>query len=75
VVNDKIDGDTRVDAVGVTAETLGGVTHSGQVDNARDTGEVLQDNTGRLPLDLSLAGLVALLCILVGEQKQAQPKK
>jgi hypothetical protein len=41
VVNNEIDGDTRVDAVGVTTEATSGVTHSGKVHDARHSGEVL----------------------------------
>ena len=46
VVDDQIDQDQRVDPLGVAAEQLDGIAHGGQIDDARDAGEVLHDDAG-----------------------------
>ena len=45
MVDNQIDGNQRIDLFGVTAERLHAVAHGGEVDDARYTREVLQDDT------------------------------
>jgi hypothetical protein len=52
VVDDHLGGGERVDLGGVAAEVGHGLAHRGEVDDARDTGEVLHDHPGRGELDL-----------------------
>ena len=52
VVDDHLGGSERVDPRGVAAELAHGLTHRGQVDHARDAGEVLHDHARRGELDL-----------------------
>jgi hypothetical protein len=47
VVDDEFDGLKRIDESGVAAELLHGVAHGGEIDDAGDAGEILeQDATG-----------------------------
>lgn len=48
MVDDEVDGAGRVDSVGVSAESLEGVTHTGEVDDAGNSGEVLEEHSGGL---------------------------
>ncbi len=52
VVDDHLGGRERVDLRRVTAEVGHRLTHRGQVDDARDAGEVLHDHARRRELDL-----------------------
>ncbi len=56
VVDDQLGGRERVDRGRVATEVAHGLTHGGQVDDRRDTGEVLHDHPRGRVLDL-LAGL------------------
>jgi hypothetical protein len=56
VVDHEFGGSQGVHAGGVATHVLDGLTHGGQVDDTRNTGEVLHDHTGRGELDLD-AGL------------------
>ncbi len=60
VVDDHLGWRQRVDLRGIAAEILHGLTHGGEVDDARNTGEVLHDDAGRGELDF-----VIRLCIRV----------
>lgn len=51
VVDDHVGGGERVDLVRVAAEGGDGLTHGGEVDDARNAGEVLHDHAGRRELD------------------------
>ena len=57
MVDDHVGLDLRVDDLRISAKLLDGVTHGGEVDDARHAGEVLHDHAGRGELDL-----VARLC-------------
>ena len=54
VVDDEIDGDERIDLLRIAAEPLHGGAHGGEIDDAGDAGEILQDNAGRLEWDFDL---------------------
>jgi hypothetical protein len=60
VVDDEIDGDKRVDLLGIAAEGLHGVTHGGEIDDGGNAGEVLHQHAGGAEGDL-LAGLALVL--------------
>lgn len=47
VINDQISWTNGVDGVRIAAEFVDSVAHSGEIDECRDTGEVLQDHSGR----------------------------
>ena len=55
VVDHQIGGDERIDACRVTAHLGHRVAHGGQVDHARDAGEVLEDDAGGHERQLVLA--------------------
>ncbi len=57
VVDDEIDRHQRIDLRRVTAHRLHGVAHGGQIDDAGDAGEVLQEHAGWAIGDLGLGGL------------------
>ena len=59
VIDDKIDRDKRVDLLGVTTQVLHGLTHSGQIDNSRDTGEILENDTSGKERNLGLSLVVS----------------
>ena len=44
VIDDELDGLQRVDAIGIAAEANHAVAHRGEIDDARDAGEVLQQH-------------------------------
>jgi len=44
VVDDEFDGLQRIDEGGIAAELLHGVAHGGEVDDAGDAGEILEEN-------------------------------
>ncbi len=52
VVDHQVGGRQRVDLVRVAAELADGLTHGGEVDDARHAGEVLHDHPRRSELDL-----------------------
>ena len=52
MVDDHVGLDLRVDDFRISAKLLDGVTHGGEVDDARHAGEVLHDHAGRRELDL-----------------------
>lgn len=54
VVDDEIDGAEGVDLLGVSAKPDHSVSHGSQVDDSRDSGEVLEDDSGRFEGDLNL---------------------
>ncbi len=54
VVDDHLGGCQRVDPARVSAELGDGLTHGGEVDDARDAGEVLHDHARRRELDLGV---------------------
>ncbi len=65
MVNDEFDGLQRIDQGRVTAELLHGVAHGGEIDNARNSGEILQQNAAGSEGDF-LVGLG--LAVPVGER-------
>lgn len=54
VVDDHLGGSQRVDPRGVATELGDGLTHGGEVDDARNTGEVLHDHAAWRELDLGV---------------------
>lgn len=46
VVDDEVDGDLGVDFWRVSAEGSHGVSHDSEVDDAGNSGEILEDNSG-----------------------------
>ena len=54
VVDDEVDGDQRVDLLGVATERDHGVAECGEVDDDRHAGEVLEDDAGGDEGDLHL---------------------
>lgn len=61
VINNQIDRDSGVDQVGISAQSLGGISHGRQIDDSRDSSEILKNDTSRLELNLS-GGLGSDLC-------------
>lgn len=47
VINDEVNGHEGVNLGGVSTEALHGVSHGSEIDDSRDTSEVLEDDTGR----------------------------
>ncbi len=65
VVNDHLGRCQRVDPLRVSAELLDGLAHGGEVNDARDAGEVLHDHARRRELDFGVglgAGVPAGEC-------------
>ncbi|MND89956.1 hypothetical protein D3C80_820310 [compost metagenome] len=60
VVDDQVDGDQRIDLLGVGAQLVHGVAHGGQVDHGGNAGEVLHQDAGRTEGDLVLDGALVL---------------
>ena len=60
MVDDEIDGDERVDLLGVAAELEHAVAHGGEIDHGGDAGEVLHQHAGGAEADL-LAGLALVV--------------
>ncbi|CAI8335753.1 MAG: Uncharacterised protein [Hyphomonas sp. TMED17] len=60
MVDDEVDGDLRVNCLGICAQFLGGVAHGCQIDNRRDAGKVLHQDPGGTIGDFvsSLAAIV-----------------
>ncbi len=54
VVDHEIDGNERVDLVGIAAETGHRVTHGGEIDDRRNAGEILHQHAGRAEGDFLL---------------------
>ena len=54
VVDDQLGGRERVDVLGVAPELGDGLAHGGEVDDARDTGEVLHHDAAGDVLDLAV---------------------
>jgi hypothetical protein len=57
MVDDEVDGDFRVHTVRLPTERLDGVPHGSEVDDAGDTGEVLEEDAGRRKGDLAMGRL------------------
>ncbi len=57
VIDDEIGGHERVDPGGIAAHLRHGIAHRGEVDNAGNAGEVLEDHARRHERQLRLAGL------------------
>jgi hypothetical protein len=55
VVDDQIDGDSRLHRPRVTAQRDHGISHRGKVHDGRDAGEVLHQDTCRHELQLAMA--------------------
>lgn len=60
MINDEVNLTSRVDLIGVTTKSLDGITHSSQVNDKRNTGEVLKDNSSGLEGDFNVFGGVNL---------------
>ena len=60
MVDDEIDGDERVDLLGVAAELEHAVAHGGEIDHGGDAGEVLHQHAGGAEADF-LAGLAFVI--------------
>jgi hypothetical protein len=54
MIDNEVDGDVGVDLGGIGSKTLGGISHGGQIDHSRDTGEILKNHTSRLEGNLSI---------------------
>ena len=64
VVDDEVEGDERIDLFGIAAEALHGGPHGGEIDDAGDAGEILQDDAAGLEGDFELGGFFG---VVVGE--------
>jgi hypothetical protein len=60
MVDDEIDGDERIDLLGIAAERLHRVAHRREVDDGGNAGEVLHQHAGRAEGDF-LAGLALVV--------------
>lgn len=56
MIDDEIDLTSRVDLFRISSQTLDGISHGGEVDNERDTGEILKDNTCRFEGNFNILG-------------------
>ena len=60
VIDDEVDGDLRVDLLGVAAELGHRIAHCREIDHAGDAGEVLHQHARRAILDLAVAATLLL---------------
>lgn len=56
VIDDEVDWDQRIDLLWVATESLHGVSHGSQIDNAWDSCEILQEDSSRLEGDFDALG-------------------
>lgn len=54
MIDDQINGAERVDFHWINSKFFNGISHSGQIDDGRNTSEILQDDSGGLERDLHI---------------------
>ena len=54
MIDNEVNRAKRVDLLSITTESLHGISHGSEIDDSGDTGEILQDDSGRLEGDFKI---------------------